>query len=258
MAKQHLFARSRERAIAEGVVALLIITWYWGSLNLPEFVLPSPVKVFKLAVKLFIDFNPNWAVHTYASLLRVLVSTLLALVIGGLIALVPMYVRRLDMLVADRVIPFFNAFPSLGWALLAVLWFGVSNRSVIFVETAILLPFCMISMYEGMKSLDNEVLEMSKSFTRKRLRVLKKIILPLLFPFIFSALRVSYGVAWKVSLISELFGADTGLGYLMNRARQEFDTPLMFATIVDIIIMVYVIDKFLFSRLEERFAQGRV
>lgn len=252
------FTVTRNRMLAELVILLLLIGWWWAAHGLPEFVLPAPGKVLKLSAKLLFDISPNWGLHTYASLARVLISTFLALVLGGLVALVPTYLKQFDVLVADRVIPFFNAFPSLGWALLAVLWFGVSNGSVIFVETAILLPFCMINMYEGMKSLDAEILEMAHSFTRARVRVLRKVVLPMLFPFIFSSLRVSYGVAWKVSLISELFGADTGLGYLMNRARQEFDTPLMFATIVAIIVMVYLVDKFCLARLETRFARGRI
>ena len=42
------------------------------------------------------------------------------------------------------------------------------------------------------------------------------------------ALRINFGTAWKVALTAELFGGGSGLGYLMNLARQSFDTAMIF------------------------------
>jgi ABC-type nitrate/sulfonate/bicarbonate transport system permease component len=66
----------------------------------------------------------------------------------------------------------------------------------------------------------------------------------------FSAVRISYGVGWKVSLIAELFGTKTGLGYLLNFAHYNFDTPLLFGTICAIVILTYVTDKWGFEQIE--------
>lgn len=230
---------------------VLLLLWYLVSRRVPEFILPSPLSVGRKTFELF--FSPNLAHHTYASLARVLSSVAIALAVGGGVVLLARYLPLLEGVVVDRLIPFLNAFPSLGWAILAVFWFGVTNASVILVEVAILLPFCMINMWEGLKTLDPEMLEMARSFTRGRLRVLLRIILPMLFPYIFSSVRLMYGVAWKVSLIAELFGAKTGLGYLLNNARYEFETPLMFAAVVVIIILVFAVEKLLFDRLGRRF-----
>ena len=236
--------------VANLIPFIAVVLWYFFSLRVPEFVLPNPLVVAVMTARLF--FEPSLLIHTLVSLGRVLASVILALFLGCALVLMARYFSITRAFVGARFIPFVNAFPSLGWAMLAVIWFGVSNSSVIFVETAILLPFCMINMWEGFKSLDEELLEMGVSFTRKKRKVLVKIILPLLFPYIFSALRVSYGVGWKVSLIAELFGARTGLGYLLNLARQNFDTPLMFGAIVVIIILVGLFDNVVFKFLEKR------
>ncbi len=241
---------ARPRLVADGVLLGVLALWHVSSLRLPEFVLPNPVQVLTLALRLFLD--PGLVLHTAISLGRVLASVLLALGIGSALVLAARYLPVLGLLVGNRLTPFFNSFPSLGWAILAVIWFGVSDQTVLFVETAILLPFCMINMWEGIKNLDPELLEMAASFARRRGRVLRKVVLPLLFPYIFSALRISYGVGWKVSLIAELFGASTGLGYLLEQARQHYDMPMVFATICAIIVLVAGMERLVFDRIERR------
>jgi NitT/TauT family transport system permease protein/sulfonate transport system permease protein len=238
------------RLAADAFLVLVLVLWYVSSFRLPEFVLPNPIKVLQLAAQLF--YHPGHVEHTLVSLLRVVASVLLALLLGSGLVLLARYLPVTALLVGNRVTPFLNSFPSLGWAILAVIWFGVSDGTVLFVETAILLPFCMINMAEGLKSLDEEILEMARSFGRSRWKILWKVVFPLLFPHIFSALRISYGVGWKVSLIAELFGAHTGLGFLLERARQHYDMPLVFATVVAIIILVAGMERLVFDRIERR------
>lgn len=247
--------RIRQRLTAEGLVLLVLVAWYVWSTRVPEFVIPSPLKVLRIGVEMF--YHPDYVQHTFLSLLRVLVSVGLALLVGTVFCFTGRYVPTFRVFIPERLLPFLNAFPSLGWAMLAVIWFGVSDASVVFVETAILLPFCMINVWEGFKTLDTELEEMGRSFTRSGIRRLFKITLPMLFPYLFSALRVSYGVAWKVSLVAELFGAQKGIGYLLNLTRQNFDTPVMLGAVVAIIGQVYLVDKYLFQSIERILAGWR-
>jgi NitT/TauT family transport system permease protein len=239
-----------QRLVADGFVVLALLGWYIYSKFVPEFIIPNPLDVLRITGDLF--YSPRYMWDTYTSLLRVVLAVALSLGIGGVIVCAGWYFSPLRLLVANRIIPILNAFPSLGWAMLAVIWFGVNTISVLFVEVAILLPFAMINLWEGVKSLDAETLEMARSFTKRRWHILYHITLPLLFPFIFSAVRMSYGVAWKVALISELFGAEVGLGHLLNIASQSLDTPLVFAVIVTLIILVIGIERLVFDPVEKR------
>jgi NitT/TauT family transport system permease protein/sulfonate transport system permease protein len=87
--------------------------------------------------------------------------------------------------------------------------------------------------------------------------VLRKVVLPLLFPYIFSALKISYGVGWKVSLLVELFGAESGLGYLLEVARQRLDTPKVFGVIIVVIILVAAMERLVFTPIERRVLRHR-
>jgi NitT/TauT family transport system permease protein len=239
-----------QRIVADGAVVLVLLAWLIYSKYVPEFVMPDPIKSIKLALELF--YRHDLVYHTFISFARVVSAVLLSLVIGGIFVWAGWYFWPLRLLVANRIIPLLNAFSSLGWAMLAIIWFGVNDGSVLFVEVAILLPFSMINLWEGVRSLDSEILEMARSFTKGRWKILWRIVLPLLFPFIFAAVRMSYGVGWKVGLIAELFGSRAGLGYLLDLARQNLDTPLVFAVIIALVFMVMAMERLVFDPLERR------
>ena len=78
------------------------------------------------------------------------------------------------------------------------------------------------------------------------------VILPSLSPFIFATLRIMFGVSWKVTLTAELFGGNAGLGYMINLARQEFDTATIFAAVIIIIAFVHGMDHYVLGPLQAK------
>jgi NitT/TauT family transport system permease protein len=74
----------------------------------------------------------------------------------------------------------------------------------------------------------------------------------MLVPYMFATLRMSFGVAWKVTLTAELFGGNAGVGYLLNVARQEFETETIFAIILFILLFVACAEVLLFRPLQRR------
>ena len=154
-----------------------------------------------------------------------------------------------------RLTPFLNSYSGIGWTLLAVLWFGINDFTVIFAISMVLVPFAIINIREGLHQLDQERLEMGHSFSRGQIKNLSLIIIPSLYPYLFATLRITFGVSWKVALTAELFGGDRGLGFLLNLARQDFDTPLILVVILIIIIFVYSTERFLFTPLQNSLAE---
>jgi NitT/TauT family transport system permease protein len=187
--------------------------------------------------------------ETWTSMGRIVLSVALAMAIGGGLVLLASLFPVTRQLVGERILPFFNSVPALGWAILGVIWFGVGSFAVVFVITAILIPFCMVNLWEGMRNLDRELAEMGRSFSRSRTRVVGLVEAPLLVPYVLAAARLSFSVGWKVALIAEFFGAETGLGLVMNRARQSFDSATVFATIVVVILVVVAVDRLVFDPL---------
>jgi NitT/TauT family transport system permease protein len=242
-----------QRLIGEGLVVLALLGWWLLARRLPEFILPAPISVARRLLDLFV--TPEFLQHTLASTWRVLVSVIAALLIGGVLAFIADRVPVLEAVVNERIKPVLNSFPSIGWAILAAIWFPPGDFGVIFVETAILIPFCLINIGEGLRNIDRELLEMGHSFTRRRARILWRLTLPLLVPYVLSALRIAYGIAWKIALVSELLGAPSGLGYLMLRAQTAADSTTFLATCFAIVAIFVAGERLVIVPLERRFAQ---
>ena len=240
-----------ERLIGEGVVVLALIGWWALARHLPEFILPGPVAVARQLLALFV--SPDFLWNLLASTWRVLVSIAAALLIGGGLAFLAHGVPWMAAVVDERIEPVLNAFPSIGWAILAAIWFEPGDFGVIFVEVAILIPFCLINIAEGLRNVDREVMEMGRSFTRHRARILWRLTLPLLVPYALSATRIAYGIAWKIALVAELLGAPSGLGYLMLRAQTAADSAT-FLAICFVIVLIFVLgERLVIVPLERRF-----
>ncbi len=240
-----------EHLFAEGLIVAAILGWWLLSLGMPDYVMPGPLVVGEALVRLFIE--PEFLGHTLSSTVRVVASVIIAVLLGWALAQLPMRYPIAREIVHDRIKPFLNSFPSVGWAILAVIWFGASDGSIIFVEVAILTPFCLVNISEGLKELDGELIEMGESFTRNRRKAFFKITVPLLMPYVMAAVRIAYGVGWKIALVAELFGAETGLGFLMQRAQTLADASTVFATCFAIVLIFFAGEKLVIDPLARRF-----
>lgn len=237
-----------KRAVAITFACLVAGAWVFASMRLPAYVMPSPADVGTALLGFATDARRFG--HLLATLRNVAASIALSFAIGAVLALVAHSLRWTDPTIHRRLSPFLNSFSGIGWTLLAVIWFGVSMTTVVFSISAVLLPFALVNLREGLAALDRELGEMAASFTRRRGPILVAIVLPALVPFAIATLRIMFGVSWKVTLTAELFGGNEGLGYLINLSRQEFDTATIFAVILLIVAAVYSADRWLLGPLQ--------
>jgi len=241
-----------QRVLAEGFVILFVLGWWLMSRGQPAYVLPSPWAVAKSFAAFFSD--PKLFYHLFATFVRVVASVAIATALGMVLAIIPFYVPVTRDIIGKRIQPLLSAMPSLGWAILGVIWFGVTDSSVIFVQVAILVPFCFVNLSQGIDELDRDLLEMFRSFTRSDLPLFTKLIMPSLVPYFIAAVRMAYGVAWKIALIAELFGAETGLGYVMLQAQTISDVATVLATCLMIVFLFILGDNLILRPIARRFA----
>lgn len=237
-----------QRALAAGFVLTLAAAWFASAGHVPAYVLPPPGEV-GAAVVAFAS-SAQRLPHLFATLGHIACAIVISFVSGALLAFAAHYANWSAPAIHQRLSPFLSAFSGIGWTLLAVIWFGVSSFTVVFTIVAVLLPFALVNLREGLLALDAELLEMGASFGRHRWRGWRLLVAPALLPFAAATLRIMFGVAWKVALTAELFGGGRGLGYVINLARQDYDTPTLFAVILFIIIAVTLADRLLFGPLE--------
>ncbi len=243
----------RRTAQASGLLALafvlaLISAWFASVGRVPAYVLPPPMEVGAAVLGFFT--RAQRAMHLGATLVHITSAIAISFVVGAALAFAAHYARWSAVAIHQRLSPFLSAFSGIGWTLLAVIWFGVSSQSVVFSIVAVLLPFAIVNLREGLLALDAELTEMGASFGRGRWRSWRLLVAPALLPMTAATLRIMFGVAWKVTLTAELFGGGRGLGYLINMARQDYDTATIFAVILLIIGVVTLADRLVFAPLE--------
>ncbi len=241
-----------QRVIADGTILVLLVIWWMTARHLPAYVLPGPNAVLH-AMTTFVT-DGGTAFHALVSLARVVTSVLIAMTLALLIALAVQAAPFLNAAIERRLLVFLNSFPSVGWAILGVVWFKISTPTVLFIQTAIVLPFCIVNALAGFRQLDAELTEMGRSMTRSPVRRFLRVTLPLVAPFLIAGLRIAYGICWKIALVSELFGASSGVGYLLMNAQSTSDAAMVFACCLIIVVIYTVTDQLLLKPLAKRFS----
>jgi NitT/TauT family transport system permease protein/sulfonate transport system permease protein len=244
-----------EHGLAEGAVLLALAGWWLTARNLPEFVLPGPLSVLATLTRFAGD--PALAYHLGVSFARIVAAVAIAMALGLALAMLARPSPAFTAVVERRILIILNSFPSVGWAILGVVWLGVSNLTVIFIEVAIVLPFCLANALEGFRNIDAELEEMGMSFSRSRWRRLTRLTLPLVMPFLVAGLRIVFGVCWKIALVAELFGAQSGLGFLMLQAQSTANAAMVFACCFVIVIVVFAVDRLVLAPLAHAYSKNK-
>ena len=227
----------------------LLLVWTGVSLFfLPTF-LPSPLALVSQVISIFSHAAAYLIIGK--TLERVLAGLVLSMLLGSLIGLV-MGLRRSVESFFDGWIMVLLTFPSICWAFLAVLWFGLSDIAPIFTIVLIVLPYVAMNIWEGAKAIDKDLSDMATVFRAPRFLFLRKVLIPQLMPYIFSSLRISFALSWKIALVSEAFGASRGVGKELMYWFQGTRADMMLAWGASFMLLMVAIDALVLRPWENR------
>lgn len=248
-------AKGNRRSLRRTVATILFVVavlaaWQIYSMFVPPVQVPSPLRVVGRFYTMWSD--PGFLLYAGYTLQHVIASVTLAFSLALAIALLVYFFPVLDLAVYGRLAPFLNSFPGIGWAFLALIWLGIDSKAVIFSATAAMLPLALINIGAGLREMNREAIEMAMSFTRSPIRRVRMVILPMLFPYLFAALRLCFGVSFQIVLIVELLCGAKGLGSIVNFARSRYWTDMIFAVAILILVVVYLVDRLVLARLQDR------
>ncbi len=82
--------------------------------------------------------------------------------------------------------------------------------------------------------------------------------LPHLAPFIFTGIRFGFSIAWKVTVLTEVFAASKGIGFEMRTATQLFRLDEFLTWILAFYVLALFLDKIVLETIERRFFAWRV
>lgn len=228
--------------------------WELASGNLmDERLLPGPSTVFETFGRLWASGEVPGAFAT--TLTRIAIGFSIAFVVGIGIGIL-MQNRFLNGFFRDAVTIGVTT-PGLIWALLTAIIFG--NRTAGPIIAIVLTTFALITVNisEGIKSLPKDLLDMAKSFDVSLLKRNRHIVIPHLAPFTFTGVRFGFSIAWKVTVLTEVFAASQGIGFEMRTATQLFRLDEFLTWILAFYVLALFLDKVVLESMERRFFAWR-
>ena len=144
------------------------------------------------------------------------------------------------------------ALPAVVWAFLASLWFGFTWQGPVTAVVLTVAPFVAVNLSAGVRGIDRNLLDMSRSFRVPLTRWVPHLLLGGTLPSAFTGVRLAIMAGWNSLLIVEWFGATSGVGW---RARFWYDAlryPGFVGWILLFVLLITLVDRVLLSPLERR------
>ena len=229
------------------LMGVLLGIWWLMALRVPHYILPSPPRVWGALTQ--ISANGDLWRNLGITLGRVGAGFLLATLVGLPLGILFGARRGLGEFF-EPVIPVMNTISSAIWAIFAIIWFGVSNATTVFVVFMTSMPLIITNVWQGTRTVNADFIELAQVLRMPARKVMVKIYLPTILPHFFSGARLAFGFGWRVSLVAETLGSSSGVGYRLRQAADLIQTDQVFAWTLTMVAMMAAIEMGLLRPLE--------
>ena len=226
--------RRRALAIRLASLAVVLTVWelYGRSVNPILFTYPSAVA------EAFGELAGSGELQAYlGQSLQVLAYGLLLAVGAGIPAGVLMARFRTVELATDLYVNALYSTPMVALVPLIVLWFGFKVPAKVVIVFLFMVFPILINTEQGVKNVDRGLLEVARSFCSTEPRLWRDLVLPSALPFIAAGVRLAIGRGLVGMVIAEFYTSISGLGYMIVRYANAFETAKLFVPIVVLMAM---------------------
>lgn len=218
----------KRRDLLPAVIALLV-AWQIAAWMVNKPILPPPLLVFRVFIS---ELGNGLLGHFFASLWRVVASTILAIAIAAPAGLILGQSKRLNQLFSS-IIYLLYPIPKVVFVPILLLFLGVGDSSKIAIIFLILFFQILVLVRDQAATLRPELILSVRSLGAGRRALFRFVYLPASLPAILTALRQSVGTSVAVLYIAELFATQRGLGYYIYFSGSTlFNYPAMYAGII--------------------------
>jgi len=227
-----------------GIWALLAKLRVW-----PPYVFPSPQGVLESLWAGFADHS-FW-IAIAVSMRRMLVGYALSVVLGMVLGLGVASNKFLEETMGGLLVSL-QSLPSICWLPLAVLWFGLTEKAILFVVVMGSLLSVTIAMETGRQQMPRIYGMAGRNLGARGFRLFWHVLLPASLPYLVSGLKQGWAFAWRSLISGEMIFVSLGLGQLLMMGRDLNDMSQVIAVMILIIAIGYLVDGLVFSTIERR------
>lgn len=220
--------------------------------GVPERIFPSIGGVLQAAATMIAD--GSLVEHTWASIQRVVIGSLIAMALGVPFG-IAMGINRYVAGFFTPILRFSVSLAGIAWIPLATLWFGYGSATVIFIIFNAVFFSLVYSTVLGVSSIPREFYRAAGSLGARRLQTILEVVIPGAMPQIVTGLRVGLGYAWRGLFAAEMIATNLGLGYLLFLSREFYETNKIILSMIIIGILWLLMNRLLLAPLEARTIQ---
>ncbi|MBT9096874.1 ABC transporter permease subunit [Methylovulum psychrotolerans] len=217
----------------------LIALWQGVALLVDSHTLPAPYTVAVVLWQAIVSGQLPY--HLGVTLLRLVVSFTVAMLMGSAIGIVLGRSEKLNAFFDNWLVIFLNV-PALVTIILCYVWLGLVESAAILAVVINKLPNVIVTVREGTRALDQDLLEMARCYGFSKGKTLRHVIWPQLHPFVMAATRSGLALIWKIILVVELLGRSNGMGYQLHLFFQLFDVASILAYTVAFVVVMQVFE----------------
>jgi NitT/TauT family transport system permease protein len=235
-------------------IVSLLVAWIILAQVFPPTVVPGPVPVFKAMGQNLASGQAFY--HLYKTLLRVGLGLLLTMILGVGTGTI-MGLSRNGELFLDTWVMVGLTVPAIVYSIVCLLWFGLNEMAAIVAIGIAAFPSVSISIWQGIKAMDMQLVGMGQAFQLGKGAIVRKIVFPQLVPHILASMRYALGICWKICTTVELIGMSSGVGFQLNYWFGLFSMAQVFAWTLLFLIVMFAIEYLLFKPIEKRLTRWR-
>jgi NitT/TauT family transport system permease protein len=147
--------------------------------------------------------------------------------------------------------------PSLCFLVVIYIVFGLNEFSTVVAVAVSGFPSITINVWQGVKNVDNKLLAMARAFEISRSRRFYQIVMPQILPYVLAASRYGLGIVWKITVVAELLGRNSGIGFQLHYWFQLFNMRQVFAWTLFFTLVMLFIELAVFKQIELRLFHWR-
>jgi NitT/TauT family transport system permease protein len=235
-------------------IASLLVAWLILALVFPPTIVPGPVPVVKAMARNIASGQAFF--HLYKTLLRVGFGLILTMLLGIGTGMV-MGLSRKGEVFLDSWVMVGLTVPAIVYSIVCLLWFGLNEMAAIIAIGIAAFPAVSISIWQGIKAMDMQLVSMGQAFHLSKSAIIRKIIFPQLLPHILASMRYALGICWKICTTVELIGMSSGVGFQLNYWFGLFSMSQVFAWTLLFLLVMFAIEYLLFKPIEQRLTRWR-
>ncbi len=217
----------------------LLLAWELASKFelIDSFLFSRPTNILKLLIN-YIKTNEIYK-HIYISVLETMLGLFIGTFFGILIAIILWWNKSIAKILEPFLIVG-NALPKTALAPILIIWAGTGIKGITIVAISILLILTIISSYTYFIQVENEKIQMLRSFNATKLQILIKLILPANFANLISIIKINIGMSWVGVIVGEFIVSRYGIGYLIMYGSQVFNMDLVMMGVFILAIISFI------------------